>query len=382
MKPSNSTNHARYLVKSLVHASQVLEAFGSRGELLRLRDITKHTGLKSEMCFRMLYTLCACGLVEKAEGNSYRRLVSPLPRRKYHIGYIGPGRGTSFLRQVLEGLQQACLEENLQLSVLEDRQDRDLAIRNADRLIKEGVDLAVEFHLTSGEDTASIIASKFHCAGIPVIAIDIPLPGATYFGANNYEAGLLGGRCLGHYAREHWQRMADEILMIEYQGPFLPVHIRVQGMLAGIREVLANSKDWPVFSIRIPLSYKYAFKATLERVRNHLCTCTAKRILVGAASGGPEALGALRAFQEVRREADCAIVAQDADPEARAEMRQPRTRIIGNVAYFPEWYGQRIVRLAIDILSRRPTPHVVFTKHKLLTPQNLDDVYPHDGMFT
>jgi ABC-type sugar transport system substrate-binding protein len=31
-------------------------------------------------------------------------------------------------------------------------------------------------------------------ARIPMIAIDIPHPGATYFGANNYGAGLLAGR--------------------------------------------------------------------------------------------------------------------------------------------------------------------------------------------
>jgi IclR helix-turn-helix domain len=29
-------------------------------------------------------------------------------------------------------------------------------------------------------------------AGIPMIAIDIPHPGATYYGAHNYEAGLIG----------------------------------------------------------------------------------------------------------------------------------------------------------------------------------------------
>ena len=39
-------------------------------------------------------------------------------------------------------------------------------------------------------------------ANIPVIAIDIPHPGATYFGANNYQAGLIGGRALGRCRRK------------------------------------------------------------------------------------------------------------------------------------------------------------------------------------
>ena len=38
---------------------------------------------------------------------------------------------------------------------------------------------------------APAIASKYFEAKLPMIAIDIPHPGATYFGANNYEAGLI-----------------------------------------------------------------------------------------------------------------------------------------------------------------------------------------------
>ena len=37
-------NNNRYLVKSLVHASTVLEAFQSAGDVLRLRDVVARTG--------------------------------------------------------------------------------------------------------------------------------------------------------------------------------------------------------------------------------------------------------------------------------------------------------------------------------------------------
>ena len=40
--------------------------------------------------------------------------------------------------------------------------------------------------------------------GSPVIAIDIPHPGTTEFGANNYEAGLIGGRHLGRWSKKNW----------------------------------------------------------------------------------------------------------------------------------------------------------------------------------
>ena len=124
-----------------------------------------------------------------------------------------------------------------------------------------------------------------------------------------------------------------------------------------------------------------SFRITMERVRKHLRESKSKRILVGAANDS-SALGALRAFQEAGRAEDCAIVGQNAEPEARAELRSPRSRLIASVAYFPEQYGDRLVRLALDILVRKPVPPAVFTKHQIISPENVDHFYPNDGLLS
>jgi ribose transport system substrate-binding protein len=69
---------------------------------------------------------------------------------------------------------------------------------------------------------------------------------------------------------------------------------------------------------------------------------------------------------------------QNASPEGRAELREPSTRLIGSVAYFPEKYGSEILALALDILQRRPVPPAVFVKHQLVTPETVDHIYPND----
>jgi ribose transport system substrate-binding protein len=69
---------------------------------------------------------------------------------------------------------------------------------------------------------------------------------------------------------------------------------------------------------------------------------------------------------------------QNASPEGRAELREPGTRLIGSVAYFPEKYGGEILALALDILHRRPVPPAVFVKHQLVTPETVDHIYPND----
>jgi ribose transport system substrate-binding protein len=61
-------------------------------------------------------------------------------------------------------------------------------------------------------------------------------------------------------------------------------------------------------------------------------------------------------------------------------LRRPGTPLIGSVAYFPERYGDRLVKLALDILELKPTPPALFIKHQLITPANVDHIYPNDKL--
>jgi ribose transport system substrate-binding protein len=117
----------------------------------------------------------------------------------------------------------------------------------------------------------------------------------------------------------------------------------------------------------------------LDRVRKHLRETPAGRVLVAAAND-PSALGAARAFQEAGRGDACAIVGQNAEPDARAELRAADTPLVGSVGYFPEKYGDAVIRLALDLLGRRAVPPATFVKHQLVTRNNVDHLYPNDAL--
>jgi ribose transport system substrate-binding protein len=365
--------HDLYLVKSLVHASEILWAFQHPGETLRLRDVMTRTGFGKGMCFRLLYTLRHCGFIEKVENNRYRLTSEIRRRKKYRIGYAAQGQDSSFAREVHNGLVRAAERNQVELIVVDNRYQPKIALKNAELLIREGVDLVIEFQ--TDEAVAPAIASAYHQAGIPMIAIDIPHPGATYFGANNYEAGLIAGRHLARWAKQHWGGHADEVLLLEIaRAGSLPA-ARARGVVAGMREVLHEASGWPVVSI----DGDGQFKTALDRVRKHLRESKARRILVGAANDS-SALGAARAFQECGRGDSCAIVGQNAEPDARAELREPRTPLIASVGYFPERYGDGLIRLALEILGRRPVAPAMFVKHQIVTRENVDHLYPNDAL--
>ena len=86
----------------------------------------------------------------------------------------------------------------------------------------------------------------------------------------------------------------------------------------------------------------------------------------------------MRAFEEAGASPQCAVMGQNALRAARAELRRPGTRLVGSVAYFPERYGDELIPLALNMLENKAVPPATFVKHQLLTPKNVDLIYPLD----
>jgi len=370
---STATLRDPYLVKSIIHSSQLLAAFRVSGEALSLREISARSTLPKTMVFRLLYTLEKCGMIEKVGQNLYQSCIRPVKQKLYRVGYAAQGTEYQFSKDVSQSLQRAAQVEGIELISVDNRYSAKTAQRNADLLVREKVDLVIEFQ--TDENVAPIVAAKYRQANIPLIAIDIPHPGATYYGANNYEAGLIGGRHLGRWAKQRWHGEVEEIVMFELPRAGSLPKMRLTGTLAGLKEVLPSLEKCRITF----LDGDGTFRDSLDVMRKHLRVNRSGHVLVGAINDS-SALGALRAFQEAGRHEDCGIMGQNASPEARAELRQPGTRLIGSVAFFPEKYGDHLIRVALDLLNHRPVPPAVFVKHQLITPESVDHYYPNDQL--
>jgi len=370
LKPT-PTNAGRYIVEAVSRACDILQAFSSDGETLRLCDITARTGLSKATVFRILFTLEQRGLVEQGERHSYTLRFRPLNRRKYRLGYGAQCSEFAFSRTVSESIESAALAEGIELLVLNNRYSAKEAIRNAELFVRAKVDLVIDFQ--TDEHCAPVVSSKLSEAQIPFIALEIPHPGATYYGANNYRAGTLGGQYLAKWATQHWHGRVDEVLLLELPVAGALPKARLTGTLAALRANLPSFTDQKV----VALDGNGQFDRSLEVVRKHLRKSHAKCVLVGAIND-PSALGALRAFQEAGRVDECAVMGQNASFEARSEIRTPGSRLIGSVAYFPERYGEGAISLALNILKGKPTPPAVFVKHQLVTRETVGQIYPDD----
>lgn len=359
--------------QTVLRACAVLKAFRTLGEELSLAGVMERTQLPKTTVFRLLRTLIHGGLLERASSGVYRNRFGPVTARPFRIGFAAQG-DSGFCRAVMQNMETAAAREHVHLITVNNRYSAREALRNADILIKERVDLVLEYQ--TYERVAPALASKFLEANIPVIAIEIPHPGATYFGANNYKAGLIGGRALGRWARDHWEGKVEQLLLLELPIAGSLLELRITGLVDGLRAELPSIVNVPV----VHLNGRGDFEEVLEAIRQYLRRAPARRTLIGTVNDIC-ALAALRGFDEAGASQKCAVVGQNAIRETRNELRRPNTRLIGTVAYFPERYGDEIISLAIAILQKKSVPSAVFVKHQLITPRNVDLIYPLDERF-
>ena len=362
-----------YAVEAILRACNVLKAFRGEGEALRLRDLVKRTGLHKATVFRAIRSLVAGSLVERVGKDSYRCRVRVLGGKRVRLGYAAMSENSVFSRDVTDGLRRAAFERNIDLVECDNRYSAKMAVRNAETLVKERVDLAIEVQIH--EQVAAVVAATFQAAKIPLIAVDIPHPGGVFFGGNNFAAGRIAGQALGRWARENLGGCIDAVVLLGLSAAGAVPAARMTGAVVGVKEVLAHLTD----ATLVHLDGKGGYVESLEAMQKYLGHAKVNRTLV-AAMNDASALGALRALHECGRADKSAVVGQNATAAGRHEIRVPGTRMIGSVAFFPENYGQHLVRLALDILANKPVPPAVYVKHLLITAENVDKVYPNDAM--
>ncbi|MDQ2776823.1 MAG: helix-turn-helix domain-containing protein, partial [Acidobacteriota bacterium] len=176
-----------YLVGPILRACELLKAFGSPGESLALCELVQRTRLNKTTVFRAAQSLVAGGLLERVGGDQYRCLLAPCRKREFRIGYAAMTGNSLFSREISDSLRLAASTKGIELIELDNQLSARVAIRNSEQLVRDRVDLAIEFQVH--QKAAPAIASNFSQAKIPVIAIHTPHPGAIFFGGNNYVAG-------------------------------------------------------------------------------------------------------------------------------------------------------------------------------------------------
>jgi len=367
-KARSLVQQTSYKLETVSRACALLRELNDERQALTLSEIVERTGLERTICFRLLRTLEDEGFLRKAERHKYASNFRILGGKRFRIGYASEGHD-SFSISVGQGLRWAANEHQVDLIELDNQYSMKVALRNAEILIRQNLDLAVEFQVH--ERISNKLSKMFSDAKIPVIALEIPQPGAAFFGVDNHRVGTLAGKALLRAAQKEWGGECDEVLLLDQEIAGSLPHIRLSSTQTVLREGLSGS--WHT----VQLQSRGEFLRAFELTRKYLRSAPKRRTLLTGINDFA-VLGALRAFEEAGRSRLCLAVGFGAIPEARRELRLPTTRLRGSVAFFPEHYGGSVLKLALDILHQKPISPALYAPVQLLTPKNIDQFYPKD----
>jgi len=289
----------------------------------------------------------------------------------YKIGFANLSEQIPFAVDVRRGLEQAAQNaSNVDLIVADNQLSGEVALEVSEHLIGKGVDLVIEYQVD--EKTGSVIMDKFRQSNIPVIAVDIPMVGATFFGVDNYRAGHLAGIPLGNWVREKWDGQFDRLLVLQEPRSGALPEARIQGQLDGLQEVVGEIPRSKIIYLDSGNTSTVSESQTMAILKEFPEAHRFVVILIN----DDAAIGALSAARKLGRESDVVIVGQGADRRARAEIRNPASRLIGSTAFWPEAYGERLMDVALKILRGERVPPAVYMDHVFIDTENIDRFYP------
>ena len=253
--------------------------------------------------------------------------------------------------------------------------DAEKALGNARDAVARKVDLLIEYNSDAGANAE--IARQLSAAGIPVLAVNYPIPGAPIYAADHREAGRIAGQALGKFAKENW---SDQTLVAAILGDVLDpspaLTERVQGVTEGLKQELPELSPARLDSAGHPVRAGGV-------LAKFLAAQTKRKVLV-ATLDDATALVAKSAVETAGRINDCVIASQGADRSIHggaSEKKEidPANRgsiVLGSVAYYLDRYGYEILPIALQMLRGEQVPARTSTKHVLISAKNVFAEYP------
>ena len=356
------SNKRLYLIPVLSKALDILELLQSENQPMSLETIYKKTKVSKTTVYRVLKTYTHRGYLAQSTDGLYRAVSRP---KKLRFGFAGQSTDMPFSVAVTESLKSAAASMGVDLMILDNQYDAMTALRNAEEFVKNRVDLVIEFQVE--QEVAPVIADKIAAAKIPLIAVDIPHPHATFLGVDNYRVGRDAGELLAQHAKTNWNGKVDWVIGLDLPEAGTLVQSRTTGAFEAIKATLG---DMPVECfVRIDgRGMRHVSKDLLaDFLKRHPKD---KHILVAAATD-TSALGAVDAVRAAKREKHVAVVGQDCIAEAMEEMRKRSSPLIGSVSHETGTYGPALVSLGLALLGGQTVPPYNYVSTRTVTAADL-----------
>ena len=265
------------------------------------------------------------------------------------------------------------------LLVLDNKRDTTTAIQNADMVLAQNPDLFIQFM----NDTVvnEMTSMKYAEAGIPIIAIDIPVPKSVFVGQDNWGLSVRMGQWIIDQLDTvygGWENVdivfintvprAGTVTYLRYRG-FVELLIETFGEEADPES--ENSKVVVVDSGGTTDSAQPAFQDALSAYPD-------AENIIAFNNNDQVAAGTIAAAETLGRydKDKWILVTLGCDSQGRQFIREGKAD--AGMGFFPDRYGETIIPVALSIMNNVVTPPDIRVISEILTRDNVDEFYPED----
>ncbi|MDP8997173.1 MAG: sugar ABC transporter substrate-binding protein [Pseudomonadota bacterium] len=296
------------------------------------------------------------------------KVKPPKNGKNYVIGFANLQRDIPFCALVEGGIKKNADAAGIELVVVDNHLDGATALANAESLISRNVDFVIEFQTDA--NFGATIMKKMNDAGIQVFAIDIPMPGAGFFGVNNPKAGFMGGSYLAQASIAKYG--IDKVKA----GYFIEGDLPQSGPIPAMRtggQVAGFLASVPGFDKSHVLTFdsKNTLDVSFTQTNSLLAKIPDDAVIMGTAINDQASTGIMRAAKQAGRK-NLVVVGLGAD-ETETLSKEPE--FVASVASFPERYGNALIPIAFSKLAGKTLPDAVLINHVMMTKQNICKYY-------
>jgi len=260
-----------------------------------------------------------------------------------------------------------------QMIILDNQYDSVIGLKNADIILSKKPDFFIEFQADSKVN--NIVAAKFSAAGIPIIAVDVPVPGSPFMGVNNWGVAMMGGKKMAELIKSDFGGIdnCDLIVLMQMPAGGEVVMLRSEGFAAALADEFGPEVEEKIVRADGGMGQTEQAKAAMDDVL--AAHPDAKTIAVTSVNEQTMA-GVIAALQGAGRwdPDDIIVITLGVDELGQSQVREGLSD--AGVAFFPEHYGEYIVPAACAMLEGEAVPAYIYVQNEYITLDNIDEWYP------
>jgi len=257
---------------------------------------------------------------------------------------------------------------------MDNQYDSVLGLKNADIMLSKKPHFFIEFQADSKVN--NIVAGKFGAAKIPLLAIDVPIPGSPFMGVDNWKVALMGGHEMARLIKAKfggWEGV-DMVALGQMPAGGDVVMLRSEGFAQALSEDFGiDVKDPKIVRFDGGMGQTEQAKAAMDDV----LAAHPDAVKIAVTSINEQTMaGIIAALQGAGRwdPKNVVVITLGMDELGQSQIRDGLSD--GGVAFFPERYGEYVVPAVIASLQGAPVPPYIFVENVIVNKSNIDKWYP------